>query len=121
MNPRCIGVVTEHQSTDRNLSSPRVLGYGWGCLTISRRLVFYEVYTKIERNTLLWEIWGDFPYLIRIFCVGKIASLISSKKMPEGKLWATHFPLASSSHGVMHAPVRLLQESRCARLMRVVD
>jgi hypothetical protein len=84
-------------------------------------LVFYEVYTKIERNALLWEIWVGFPYLIGIFRVGKITSLISLEKMPEEKLWATHYLLASSSHGVMGAPIGLLQELRRARLMRVAD
>jgi hypothetical protein len=93
---------------DHNPSSPRVLGYGRGCLVISWRWVFYEAYTKIERNALLWDIWEDFPYLIHIFCVRKITSLISLEKTPEEKLWAAHFLLAPLSRGVLGAPVRLL-------------
>jgi hypothetical protein len=85
-----------------------VPGYSQGCLTVSWRLVFYEVYTKTERDALLLEIWENFPYLIHIFYIGKITSLISSKKTPEEKLWAVHFLLAPSSHGVVGAPVRLL-------------
>jgi hypothetical protein len=119
--PHCIGVVTKHQSMNHNPSSPRVLGYGQGCLAVSWHLVFYEVYTKIERNALLWEIWVDFPYLIHIFCIGKITSLISSEKMPKGKLWATHFLLVPLSRGVVGVPVRLLRESRRVRLMLVAD
>jgi hypothetical protein len=48
-----VGAVTKHQSMDHNPSSPRVPRYDRGCLTVSWRLVFYEVYTKIERNALL--------------------------------------------------------------------
>jgi hypothetical protein len=117
--PLHVGAVIEHHS--HNHSSPQVLGYGQGCLTISWHLVFYEVYTKIERNALLWEIWVDFPYLIRIFCIRTITSLISLEKMPKEKLWGTHFLLAPSCRGVMGAPVRLLRELRHAWLMRVAD
>jgi hypothetical protein len=56
--PHRIGAITEHHS--HNPSSPRVPGYGQGYLTISWRLVFYEVYTKIERNAVLWENMGGF-------------------------------------------------------------
>jgi hypothetical protein len=79
--PHSVGAVTNHQSMDRNPCSPRVPGYGRGAWPYRAR-----VYTMIERNTLLWEIWVDFPDLVRIFCVGKITSLISSEKMPERKL-----------------------------------
>jgi hypothetical protein len=50
----------------------------------------------------------EFPYLICIFRIGKITSLISLEKMPEEKLWATHFLLALLSHGVMGVPIRHL-------------
>jgi hypothetical protein len=63
----------------------------------------------------------DFPYLIHIFYVGKIASLILLDKMPEGKLWAAHFLLVPSSRGVVGATIPLLQELRRVRLMRVAD
>jgi hypothetical protein len=67
------------------------------------------------------EIWVDFPYLIRIFCIGEIMSLISLEKMSEGKLWAAHFLLVPLSRGVVGAPACLLQESRHTRLVCVVD
>jgi hypothetical protein len=92
--------------------------YGWGCLAISWRLVFYEVYTKIERNALLWTIWVDFPYLIDIFCTRKVASLISLEKTPKGKLWATHFLLEPLSLGVVGVLVHLLRGSRRVRSPR---
>jgi hypothetical protein len=85
------------------------------------RLVFYAIYTKIERNALQWDIQVDFSYLIPVFCVGGITLLISFEKTPIGKLWTTHFLLASSSRGVMGASVRLLWESRHARLMQVAN
>jgi hypothetical protein len=91
-----------------------VPGYGRGCLTILWHLVFYEVYTKIERDPLLWEMWVDFPYLICIFCVGR-------RKPLEDKLWAMHFLLVPSSRGVMGAPIHLLRESRHARLIHMAD
>jgi hypothetical protein len=47
--------------------------------------------------------------------------LISLEKMHEGKLCAAHFLLIHSSHAVMGAPVCLLRESRCVRLVHVVD
>jgi hypothetical protein len=72
--PHCVGAVTNHRSMDRIPSSPRLLGYGRGCLTIPWCLVSYEVYTNIGRHALLWEIWVDFPYLIHIFYVEEIAS-----------------------------------------------
>jgi hypothetical protein len=56
MTPRHVGAVTEDQSMDHNPSRPRVPRYGQGCLAVSWRLVFYEIYTKIERNAPLWEI-----------------------------------------------------------------
>jgi hypothetical protein len=62
--PHRIGVVTDRRSMDHNPSSPRVPGYGRGCLTILWRLVSYEVYTKIGRHALLWEVWVNFPYPI---------------------------------------------------------
>jgi hypothetical protein len=54
--PHRVGAITEHQSMDHNPSSPRVPGYGRGCLAVSWRLAFYEVCIKIEGNALLWEI-----------------------------------------------------------------
>jgi hypothetical protein len=50
-----------NRSMDHNPSSPRLPGSGRGCLTVSWRLVSYEVYTKIGRHALLWELWVDFP------------------------------------------------------------
>jgi hypothetical protein len=81
-----------------------VSGYGWGCLTVSWCLVSYEVYTKIGTHELLWEIWVDFPYLIHIFGVEEITSLISLEKSSGGKLWAAHFLLAPLSHGCTSLP-----------------
>jgi hypothetical protein len=98
-----------------------VLGYVRECLTMSWRLVSYEIYTKIGRHALLWEIWVDFPYLIHVSYIVKIASLISLEKTPGGKLWAVHFLLAPSSHGVMGAPIHLLWESRHVRLVHMAD
>jgi hypothetical protein len=54
--PRRVGAITEHQLMDHNPSSPRVPGYGRGWLAMSCYLIFYEIYTKIERNALLREI-----------------------------------------------------------------
>jgi hypothetical protein len=47
--------------------------------------------------------------------------LISLEKMSGGKLWAINFLLALLSHGVLGAPVCLLQDLRHARLVRVAD
>jgi hypothetical protein len=80
VSPRRIGAITEHHSHDP--SSARMPGYGRGCLTVSWCLVFYDVYTKIERNVLLWEIWVDFPYLICIFYIGKMLAVIKCIYLP---------------------------------------
>jgi hypothetical protein len=61
----------------------------------------------------------DFPYLICIFCVGEITSMISLEKTTGGKLLVTHFPLVPSSRRVMGAPIHLLWESCHVRLVRV--
>jgi hypothetical protein len=67
------------------------------------------------------EIWVDFPYLICIFSVGDIVSLIPLEKTSGGKLWAMHFLLAPSSCGVVGVPVHLLRELGHARLVHVDD
>jgi hypothetical protein len=63
----------------------------------------------------------DFPYLVRIFCVEEITSLISLEKKSEGRWWATHFLLTSSSHGAVGAPICLPRESKHSMLVRVAD
>jgi hypothetical protein len=88
---------------------------------VSWRLVPYEVYTEIGRYALLWKMWVDFPYLIRIFCVREITSLISLEKTSKGKWLAMHFLLSSLSCGVMGAPVCLLRDSRRLMLVRVAE
>jgi hypothetical protein len=119
--PYHVGAVTDHQSMDCNPSSPRVPGNGRGCMTVSWRLVSYDICTEIGRYALLREMWVDFPYLICVFCVGEITSLISFEKMSKGSWWATPFLLPSLSHGVARTPVCLLWESRHSMLVCAVD
>jgi hypothetical protein len=59
--------------------------------------------------------------LIHVFSVRGIVSLISLEKTLEGKLWATYFLLAPSSHSVMGTPVHLLWVLRHMKLLCVAD
>jgi hypothetical protein len=119
--PYRVGVVTDHRSIDHNPSSSRVPWHGRGCLTVSWCLVPNEVCTEIGRYALLWEMWVDFPYLIRIFNVGEIMSLIYLEKMSEGKWLVVHFLMSPLSSGVVGAYVCLLRESRRLMLVLVAE
>jgi hypothetical protein len=63
----------------------------------------------------------DFHYLIHIFYIGEITSLISMEKTSEGSWWVMAFLVPSSSHGVIGVAVRLPWESRHLMLVRAVD
>jgi hypothetical protein len=102
--PYRLGDVTDRQSMGRNPTSPRVSRHGQGFLTVSWHLVPFEVCIEIEIYALLWKKWMDFPYLVCIFYVREITSLISLEDTSEGKWLVAHFLLPSQSHGCGRLP-----------------